>query len=98
MIDVTSESLLLPTEVTKILPKQKGKTNVSTVYRWMQCGLRGVRLEYVCIGGTRFTSKEALNRFFANVTQEARNIDCQMAKSRSSAAQRANVELEKAGL
>lgn len=97
MIDVATETLLLPTEVTGILPQQKGKTNVSTVYRWFQNGLRGVRLEYVCIGGTRFTSKEALNRFFAKVTAATANIDYQASVTRTSSAQRALQELEQAG-
>ncbi|MDZ4849591.1 MAG: DUF1580 domain-containing protein [Pirellulaceae bacterium] len=69
MIDVASETLILPTEVPKVLPRQKGKKiNLSTIYRWMQLGLCGVKLEYVCIGGTRFTRKQALNRFFSRIT------------------------------
>ena len=97
MIDVTSETLILPTEVTKVLPKQKGKkTNLSTIYRWMQTGVSGVRLEYVCVGGTRFTSKQALNRFFQRITIAKGGSVGPVTVSTSTTMQ-ANKELDAAG-
>jgi len=99
MIDVTSETLILPTEVTQVLPKQKGKkTNLSTIYRWMQHGICGVRLEFVCIGGTRFTSTQALNRFFSKVTAIKSGVVMQADKSKSTAKKNAELELDKAGI
>lgn len=35
----------------------------ATLHRWARGGARGHRLETVCVGGRRFTSKEALWRF-----------------------------------
>jgi len=69
MIEIDKENLVLLSEVPKILPKRKGKAvHLSACYRWMRSGLSGVRLETVIVGGQRFTSKEALNRFWARVT------------------------------
>lgn len=69
MIEIDKETLVLLTEVPKILPKRKGKAvHLSACYRWMRSGLSGVRLETVLVGGQRFTSKEALNRFWHRVT------------------------------
>lgn len=99
MIDVTNETLILPTEASKILPKQKGKKlNVSTVYRWMQTGLRGHRLEFICIGGTRFTSHEALNRFFHRVTDATTGNTSTTQRSNAKSAKQAADELDKIGL
>jgi hypothetical protein len=61
-----SENLVSLTEATKLLPRRrKGKRpNVVTVYRWSTIGCRGVKLETIQVGGTRCTSREALQRFF----------------------------------
>ena len=40
------------------------RPNLSTLHRWASRGCRGVRLETVCVGHARFTSLEAVQRFF----------------------------------
>ncbi|MBM4012598.1 MAG: DUF1580 domain-containing protein [Planctomycetes bacterium] len=40
------------------------RPNVSTLHRWASRGCRGVRLETVFVGHARFTSLEAIRRFF----------------------------------
>lgn len=64
-IDIASEELISIREVPKRLPKKPGgkHVHISAVYRWMQKGVRGVKLDSVCIGGTRYTSVEALQCF-----------------------------------
>src|SRR4051794_35842743 len=56
-------------EVARRLPPlREGKpVNVSTVHRWCTRGLRGVRLEYVQVGGTKCTSEARLSRFFSRL-------------------------------
>ena len=60
-----------------LIPFQKasehvaGKPHISTLHRWRLRGVRGVKLETVLIGGRRFTSDEALSRFFARTTAAA---------------------------
>ncbi|NLX98218.1 MAG: DUF1580 domain-containing protein [Rhodopirellula sp.] len=43
----------------------------STAWRWYRKGIRGVRLETVVVGGRRYTSREALDRFLSAVTSAA---------------------------
>lgn len=64
-INIESETLLSLTEATKALPKVNGKRPaIATLWRWCRKGLRGVQLEYVRMGRSIATSREALNRFF----------------------------------
>ena len=70
MIDINTETLLTPDEARRQIPGRQGKKlDLCTLYRWMQRGRKGVRLEYVCIGGKQFTSKEALARYFQRLTE-----------------------------
>lgn len=54
------ESLLTLKDAAKLLP---GNPHYATLFRWAQKGCRGVRLESALIGGIRYTSREALDRF-----------------------------------
>lgn len=70
-INVFEESVLTFAEVARLLPRRRRgrKVHASCIYRWAQAGLKNssgmtVRLETIQIGGTRCTSKEALQRFF----------------------------------
>ena len=70
MIDVSSESLVPIRDVPRLLPaRPSGKrVHVSAVYRWVARGVRGVTLESIKIGGTSYTSMEALARFAEHLT------------------------------
>jgi hypothetical protein len=64
MLDITLETPISLTAVTKILPPIDGRRpSVSTVWRWCRRGIRGISLEYVRVGSRVCTSQEALNRF-----------------------------------
>jgi hypothetical protein len=65
MIDLQSETVLSLTDAAKLLPRlRRGKRpHVSTLYRWANKGIRGVRLETIRVGGTVCTSQDALRRF-----------------------------------
>ena len=65
MIDITQERLIPLRDTPRRLPaRSSGKrVHISAVYRWIQRGIRGVRLESIRIGGTMYTSAEALQRF-----------------------------------
>ena len=68
-IDLLSDDVLRLSEAAKILPRGRHgkKIHVSTLWRWACQGVRGVRLETVRMGGVIYTSKEALQRFFAQL-------------------------------
>ncbi len=69
MIDTNKETLLTIQQAAKSLPNRKGGRglNFSTVWRWVLNGCRGHKLETVLVGGTRFTSHEAIERFQAAI-------------------------------
>ncbi len=65
MIEIGNENLIPLREVPRRLPRRPNgrPLHISAVYRWVQRGVRGVRLEAIRIGGTTYTSVEALQRF-----------------------------------
>ena len=70
MIDSTTETLISLTEAAKTVPRRRRgrKTHLSTIYRWATVGVRGVVLETLQCGGSRVTSREALQRFFERLS------------------------------
>ena len=65
MIELCSETLIPIREAPRHLPKRPtGKRiHISACYRWISRGVQGVRLEAIKIGGSTYTSTEALQRF-----------------------------------
>jgi hypothetical protein len=72
MIDSASETLITLADAAKLIPRRRRgrKTHVSTLFRWTTIGCRGVRLESLQCGGTRCTSREAMQRFFESLSQQ----------------------------
>ena len=70
MIDSASETLISLADAAGELPRRRRgrKTHVSTLFRWTTSGCRGVVLESLQCGGTRCTSREALQRFFERLS------------------------------
>lgn len=93
MIDVANESLLTVAQAAKAVPYGP---NVCTVWRWLDKGCRGVRLESILLGGRRFTSREALERFFAATTAAGGTPDiARSPRQRQRAIEAARGEVEK---
>lgn len=70
MIDLLNETPLSLGEACKAIPSLDGKRpHISTVFRWMTTGFRGVQLEHVRIGRRMCTTREALDRFFQRITE-----------------------------
>ena len=65
MIEIAIKSLISLHEIPqRLLPRTSERPiQMSTVYRWIQRGVMGGRLEAIRIGGTTYTSLEALQRF-----------------------------------
>lgn len=103
MIDPLTEDVVALTTAAKSLPVRRAgkRPHVSGVYRWTTSGCRGVILESIQIGGTRCTSREALARFFAALTEAAGTAppaQQRTAKQRERAIAQADAELDEAGL
>lgn len=66
---ILSEQLLTLSAAARAIPGRSGQgVHAATTWRWVRRGVRGIRLETVLIGGIRYTSREALERFFAAIT------------------------------
>lgn len=73
MIELAAENLIPLRDVPRFLPpRSNGKrVHISAVYRWTLRGIKGVVLETIRIGGTRYTSREAIQRFSERLTGPA---------------------------
>jgi hypothetical protein len=71
----SGENLIALSETPAYISKLTGrkKQHVNTIYRWSQTGVAGVLLETLVIGDSRYTSKEALERFWADSTAARNN-------------------------
>ena len=67
-IDLEADTLIPVGKISTLLPK---RVHTATIWRWIQRGVRGVKLETVLIGGRRYTSREALQQFIAATTAAA---------------------------
>ena len=73
------------------------KLAFSTVWRWTQSGIGGVKLETVRVGGVLCTSEGALKRFFCRAAQPAEQPPTSGEQRRQDRA-RAARELDAAGI
>jgi len=98
MVDLSTEHLLSLPEAASRLP---GRPHISTLHRWRQRGVRGVKLETLLLGGRRYTSREALKRFAAATTAAGsvdRSTEERSTDERQQAIVRAERELDLAGI
>jgi len=74
--------------------------HVSTLHRWRLRGVRGIRLATILIGGYRYTSHEALERFVAATTAAADGKPAPVTntKQRERSIAAAEAELSAAGI
>ena len=74
-----NEVIISLKDAAEMLPKRRGGkcVNVSTLYRWTTIGCRGAVLASIQIGGTRCTSKQALQQFFEQLTAGCQPRPCQ---------------------
>jgi hypothetical protein len=69
-IDTTREQLMTFAQAARYArPPGSRPAAPSSLWRWHRHGIAGVKLETICLGGTRYTSAEALQRFFRAVTE-----------------------------
>lgn len=104
MINHHIEHLLSFAQAAKRLPARgDGKQcHPNTVARWAREGLSGVVLESIRIGGRRFTSQEACQRFFESLTavwdDSAASEPPRLTAAQLKAAEEAGRQLEAAGV
>lgn len=63
-ISLMHETPLALADVPRYLPRRNGrKVHYSTIFRWVTKGARGRVLESTLVGGVRYTTVEAIERF-----------------------------------
>ena len=96
-IDLSKERPCSLTEAAKSLPN---RPSVRTVFRWSKKGVGGVVLETVKLGHSRYTSYEALERFFGRITNatSGRQTSSSNSRDRQRRIAAAERELDQAGV
>lgn len=94
------EQLLTVREAARLFPGRRGNPiNISTIWRWMLDHRRGVQLESIIVGGVRYTSRSAIQRYIERLNPEqAAAPSIRTATQRSRASARAARALERAGI
>lgn len=97
MIDLANETSIAVGDTPAVCP---GKPHKSTVWRWVLKGVRGIRLETIVVGGKRYTTIEAIERFIAATTAKANGepTPLRTPRQRQRAIERAERELSDAGI
>jgi hypothetical protein len=67
MKQVQNQQLLTLKQASKTIPS---RPHVATLWRWVNRGCRGIQLESWLIGGLRYTSVEAIEKFFAQTNSK----------------------------
>lgn len=101
MINISKEELFPLRVAPKRRPlRRRGKPiHVATIYRWSSpSGVGGVQLETVKIGGVRYTSAEALERFIERCTAGDPDVLSQTSRTRQRQIATAERQLEEAGI
>ena len=84
-------------QAAKTLP---GRPHLSTLHRWRQRGVRGIKLQTALVGGRRYTTRAWLDEFIDAITAaadgDARAVRSSRRRERDIAA--AERELEEAGI
>jgi len=72
-VNIATETLVRISDAPAHCPTNP---SIATVRRWHVQGIRGVHLETTLIGGRRYTSQEALARFFARTNTAPASASC----------------------
>ena len=97
MIDIRTETVVPIAEAPQHTP---GHPSLATVWRWVLNGTRAGKLESILIGGRRFTSVEAIQRFAQQSTAAADGdaTPVRTSRQRDRAIEQAERQLDAAGI
>jgi hypothetical protein len=76
--------------------------HISTIYRWLERGVRGIKLESFCVGSRRYVTQEAIELFIQRTTAagpySAAPSPVELSKERQRSIEEAERELDEAGI
>lgn len=93
-MQILNEDCISLSDAASWLP---GKPSLSTILRWSQRGYHGVRLEAFRRAGKMYTSREALERFFAKINAPS-PVEAKPLQRRQREQEAAEAEAEAEGL
>ena len=96
-ITTETETLIPFNSAREAFPGGK-RLSLATLHRWRLHGVRGTRLETVLVGGSRYTSAEAIARFVQNQNKVESPEPAITGKQRRTMAETANRLLAEAGI
>lgn len=98
-IDPLSDELLTLPQAAALFPRRRAGSKVSTttLWRWYKHGSRGVLLEVARVGGSVYTTRDAIREFVA-ARSAAGGSPVPQAPSPSKRSKRAMKQLEQLGL
>ena len=96
-INVDLEDLIPFAEARTEFPGRK-RLALATLHRWRMSGVRNTRLETCLVGGLRYTSHEAIQRFVANQNRDESPVPTLTQSQRRTQAETANRLLQEAGI
>ena len=78
------------------------RPHISTIYRWLERGVRGVKLESFCVGSRRYVTQKAIDQFIERTTAAGPYSQVPststVAKQRQREIEQAERELDEAGI
>ena len=95
-IDFETETIITLGEGCRAFPPNG--ISDATMARWIQKGVKGVKLETLLIGGRRVTSREAISRFIVAQNPDDAPVAAITATQRRKQSEAARTELERIGV
>ena len=92
--DITTETLVRLVDSPAKIPT---RPSLRTVWRWAMKGCKGRRLETILVGGVRYCSEEAIQRFLASGISPS-EATSRSSRKRQAAIDRAEQELDETGV
>ncbi len=97
MSAIMDQDLISIKQAAKLIPT---RPHIATIWRWIEHGCRGHKLQSWLVGGQRFTSRDAIEDFFAKLNPETAQtpIPTSTPKKRQREIDRAEKDLAEMGL
>lgn len=97
MINLSTETIFPVSDAPKHIP---GRPSKASCWRWVLQGVGGIKLESILIGGKRYTSHEAVQRFGDRRTAaiDGDTLPTQTNTQRERAIRQAEADCERSGI
>jgi len=95
VIDVKTEKIVPFQKAGRKFPENR---HVSTIHRYRLRGVRGIKLETILIGGIRYTSEEAIQRFIDSLNSAGSPAPAISPAQRQRQSEAARVALQEMGI